>query len=695
MGNIWWVGAVLSFVSTAANTVGVNMQKMSAMEAAAQTPDPNQRESYFRQRTWAQGMALIVCGSLGDFFSLAITAQSIIAPIKSSALVVNLAVAHFYLGETLTNMDIGGSVAIVFGSLLSVFFGDRNSREIDSEQLRGQFAEPPFLVYVAITAIFLGACLFFTKKIQERRTRVESFFEDLYVDPSETAFMLQSLRSNETYKKSLSDYTPYMKFHTFLYCALGGSFGGQSLIFVKCVAVLARTTFSGENQFVLPYIYIFLLTMLTFIVGQVHFLNKALIISDAMIVVPVYQCFFITFSTIGGLIFYQEYAQWSVSNWIFSVLGLLIILIGVRALAMRDFDDIEVQFVSTCNVLQRSTFELETPLVSDEESETLSAVADEPRASLSIRLGPSLTVPRQASGGNVFSELSAVASPPLAREIVQIGKHLSRGLSTNSMLTVSQDGAVQGTESPRSPRSAVGLNRSQSSTQWTVIANLGPEGLNVKRAQTLDPEAHEKAKSNELFQRELGRFQKEKKQRSRFPQPKMGNHIRRVSGDDDGSWITPTPSPNDDRFSLRNETDYMDEELIEQEYYPHPHFQHPSAYYQPTYISPYPPAIPGYYGYPPYWTPGYFVPAPRYESNYVYHRRITSQPHLQLVTDLGPHRPRRRKRQPGRRSRSETLAIEKRPPREPDIHHTRHKRRPHRKKHQPQIYYGYEEEFFE
>ena len=57
--------------------------------------------------------------------------QSIIAPIKSSALVVNLAVAHFYLGETLTNMDIGGSVAIVFGSLLSVFFGDRSSREIN------------------------------------------------------------------------------------------------------------------------------------------------------------------------------------------------------------------------------------------------------------------------------------------------------------------------------------------------------------------------------------------------------------------------------------------------------------------------------------------------------------------------------------------------------------------------------------
>ena len=113
--------------------------------------------------------------------------QSIIAPIKSSALVVNLAVAHFYLGETLTNMDIGGSVAIVFGSLLSVFFGDRSSREInvnfklwihsssnfESEQLREQFAEPPFLVYVAITAMFLGACFFFTKKIQERRSRVE------------------------------------------------------------------------------------------------------------------------------------------------------------------------------------------------------------------------------------------------------------------------------------------------------------------------------------------------------------------------------------------------------------------------------------------------------------------------------------------------------------------------------------------
>jgi len=392
----------MGFFSTASNTIGVNMQKMSANEESKQSP--SERRSYFRQRIWAQGMGLCVLGAFTDFGALALTAQSVIAPIKSSALVINLAVAYLYLGEVLSYWDFVGSFFIIVGSLLCVFFGSRESGELDSNDIKVLFLQLPIVVYAITFIVFIIICFIYARKIEKLRNHVESFFEELYVDPSETLKMLSTLQASEDYKNALAAYSPYMKAHSSLYCALGGAIGGQSLVFVKCVSMLFRTTIEGDNQFRFPWIYLYLLCMVTNIVGQVHYLNKALIISDAMFVVPIYQCFYIAFSTIGGLIFYQEYASWGAINWIFSSLGLAIIIAGVRTLAMRNFDDMEIQFVSTCNVLHGSTLEMEKPLVSDEESVSRDISQDKDR--LTIELAPSQnTTPFDSSPKSYDSNL--------------------------------------------------------------------------------------------------------------------------------------------------------------------------------------------------------------------------------------------------------------------------------------------------
>lgn len=669
MGNIWWVGAILSFGSTAANTVGVNMQKMSAMQEAGLSPE--QRKSYFRQRTWAQGMALIVCGSFGDFASLALAAQSVIAPIKSSALVVNLAVAHLYLEEVLTQWDIYGSCAIVLGSLFSVFFGSKDSRELTTSDVKELFLKIPFIVYAVLTACLLLSCFLRTKKIEKKRAHLESYFEDLYVDHSETMTMLSVLRENADYKKAQEDYTPYMKTHSFLYCALGGSFGGQSLIFVKCVAVLLRTTIAGDNQLVSPFTYLFLLTMLIFIVFQVHYLNKALIISDAMFVVPVYQCFFIFFSTTGGLIFYQEYSSWKAINWIFSSLGLFIILVGVKTLAMRDFEDLEVQFVSTSNILHNSTFELEKPLVSEiDGSDTES---EDPRASISLRLGPGV-VPRQTGrGGNVFTELSAVASPPLAREIVHIGKQLQRKLS-NFSNTTTVSNASGGAESLNVNNDNLvppTLNRSASSTEWRVLS-----GIEIPQAKSLVPSSRtansyppdtalETRKADEVWNQQINHFRKENA---------LLQHSYSSADDGTSFYSESNQSEVDPGFQLRDSEELDIQDVVEdkgfefEEYYARRYRSRlrDESFYAPVYFPDY--AV--YYPYVPNY-PAYFYRYPQFcyqvDAGGYY---LEQQPH-HLMMDVEAFEYRKSKRRRKREPRS--------------VHHRNHRRPYHPRNYSDEI----------
>lgn len=73
----------------------------------------------------------------------------------------------------------------------------------------------------------------------------------------------------------------------------------------KTVAILLRSTIEGDNQFTQVLTYVFLFLMILTITVQTHYLATALKYFDALYVVPVFQCFWITGSTVGGAIFFQ------------------------------------------------------------------------------------------------------------------------------------------------------------------------------------------------------------------------------------------------------------------------------------------------------------------------------------------------------------------------------------------------------
>ena len=108
----------------------------------------------------------------------------------------------------------------------------------------------------------------------------------------------------------------------YVYASCAGCIGAMSVLFASCVAKLVMETLNGNNQFTTlsPVPYVFIALMLCTITAQTHLLNEALVMGDSMSVFPVFQVFWIGFSVIGGVVFYDSGAV-SLAGVVFFVVG--------------------------------------------------------------------------------------------------------------------------------------------------------------------------------------------------------------------------------------------------------------------------------------------------------------------------------------------------------------------------------------
>lgn len=124
--------------------------------------------------------------------------------------------------------------------------------------------------------------------------------------------------------------------HPVSYPALSGICGAQSILFAKSVAELVKTTAEGDSQFGSGVTYVLPLAMFASVFLQIHWLAHGLQLFDAVFVVPVFQCFFISVSILGGGVYFNEFAHMSPLSLGMFFFGAAITISGVYLLAHRD-----------------------------------------------------------------------------------------------------------------------------------------------------------------------------------------------------------------------------------------------------------------------------------------------------------------------------------------------------------------------
>jgi len=332
--SYWWAGAILAAVGSIASNLGVNVQKFSFLKNAKL--EPAEQKPYVKQPLWAVGLVLVISGSLCDFAALALAAASIVSPIGALTLVSNIAFAHFGLKEILSKRDLFGTCLILLGSVLSVAFGNHTEQTYTMDELRELYTATGFIVYACVVSTAVLVLYVIAKRLQpckeEMVEKCQAYERALLAEPRDPQ-LIQELDERIAFLES--KYEKWAKIHPFSYCALSGCIGAQSIMFGKMLAEMIGMSFRGDNQMIYPLTYVFLACMLFCIFCQLHFLALGLRFFDALYVVPVFQCFFILGSTLGGAAYFAEFSSFGVTQFVLFPIGILLTLCGVYILSSR------------------------------------------------------------------------------------------------------------------------------------------------------------------------------------------------------------------------------------------------------------------------------------------------------------------------------------------------------------------------
>ncbi|TMW69437.1 hypothetical protein Poli38472_001593 [Pythium oligandrum] len=304
--KLWYVGVILSIVGSVCTNVGVNLQKYSFMCEAKRCV--KSKRSYARQPLWVIGLLLVIGGSGLDFVALGFLPQSLATPVGGSTMVANAIFASVFLKEKFGRMDALGTGLVLSGICIVAAFANKESDCYTIAQLVKLYSEPPFVAYVVLMTLCCIGLFTLVKRLE---------------------------RIRKHHGTSSMKYKRFARIHPVAYPALSGIFGAQSVLFAKSVAELIKTTAEGTNQFAKFGTYAISGSMFACIFLQIHWLAHGLQSFDAVFVVPVFQCFFISVSIFGGGVYFKEFANMTTLALSMFFFGVCVTLSGVYILAQR------------------------------------------------------------------------------------------------------------------------------------------------------------------------------------------------------------------------------------------------------------------------------------------------------------------------------------------------------------------------
>jgi len=273
------IGVTLSVMGNLLISVAMNVQKYSHNQLI----DSN--KSYIRSFTWWVGLLLMILGEIGNFTAYGFAPASLVAPLGTTSVIANAAIAAFFLKEEIRARDILGITLSIVGAFLLVNFSKKSDNWLSGDEILSNFKQYAFIIYLCILV-----CLF--------------------------VFLVY-----------LHHHLNYIKVVTILLQV--AILGSLTVISAKAVSSMLSLTFIGFNQLVHPVFYLMLIVMLATAIGQVKVLNQAMQAFDTTVVMPTNFVFFTLSAILGGIVFYREFYGLTFIEVFMFLFGALLSFVGV------------------------------------------------------------------------------------------------------------------------------------------------------------------------------------------------------------------------------------------------------------------------------------------------------------------------------------------------------------------------------
>ncbi|KAB1220671.1 Magnesium transporter NIPA2 [Morella rubra] len=224
--------------------------------------------SYLYEPLWWVGMITMIVGEIANFAAYAFAPAILVTPLGALSIIIrqderNAVLAHIILKEKLHIFGVLGCALCVVGSTTIVLHAPQE-RVIESvKEVWDLATEPAFLLYASLV---IAAVLIII----------------IYFAPQ------------------------YGHTHVMVYIGVCSLVGSLSVMSVKALGIALKLTFSGMNQLVYPQTWAFTMVVITCVLTQMNYLNKALDTFNTAVVSPIYYVMFTSLTILASVIMFKR-----------------------------------------------------------------------------------------------------------------------------------------------------------------------------------------------------------------------------------------------------------------------------------------------------------------------------------------------------------------------------------------------------
>lgn len=257
---------------------------------------------YLKNAYWWTGMTLMIIGEICNFVAYAFVDAILVTPLGALSVVITTILSAIFLKERLSFVGKVGCFMCIIGSVVIVMNAPAQSSAGTIQEMKHFVLAPGFLAYAGVIIV---TCLFIA----------------LWVGPR------------------------YGKKSMLVYLSICSLIGGLSVVATQGLGAAIVTQAGGTPQFNQWFLYLLLVFVITTLVTEIIFLNKALNLFNAALVTPTYYVFFTSSTIVTSAILFQGF-KGTPTSIITVVLGFLQICSGVILLQLsksaKDVPDVAV-----------------------------------------------------------------------------------------------------------------------------------------------------------------------------------------------------------------------------------------------------------------------------------------------------------------------------------------------------------------
>ncbi|OAR01430.1 hypothetical protein LLEC1_05398 [Akanthomyces lecanii] len=301
------LGIIVGLMSTSVQSLGLTLQRKSHILEDEKGPHDIRRPPY-RRRRWQVGMGMfIVANILGSSVQISTLPLPVLSTLQAAGLVFNSICATLILSEPFTRWSLAGTSLVTTGAILIAVFGAIPSPAHNLDELLVLLARKPFIVWMALQALFVVALAVAT----DVTNRISS----------------------------ISHSSRFRLIRGISYGVISGDLSAHALLFAKSAVELVIKTVAGKNQFIYWQAWAIVLALVSLALCQLYYLHRGLKLVSTSVLYPLVFCVYNIVAILDGLIYFDQTSLISPLQACIISLGTVILLSGVLALSWRLSDE--------------------------------------------------------------------------------------------------------------------------------------------------------------------------------------------------------------------------------------------------------------------------------------------------------------------------------------------------------------------